>query len=237
MVEFKRSGILRAVADLREANQEEPAIHRAEVWLAERYSWSPRQLMDYLLGLAHPQTGLEKSPETVNTTEALNACLESYPNARYLHLIRHPVSTMRSMQNYSRLLGRREDTLAVGAASAWYLGHTRIIGALAQLPARQWRRIRAEDLLRDPLTRLPPLLQWLGLNCDSEVVSQMTHTENWQFASTGPSGTLFGGDPKFMRFPQLRPVPEPGEITFDASWGLLDEMCDRMTAVARYLGY
>jgi hypothetical protein len=237
LVEFKRGGILRAVADLREESQEEPAIRRAEVWLAERSSWSPRQLMDYLLGLAHPRTGLEKSPETVSTAGALDACLASYPHARYLHLTRHPASTMRSMHEHWRSLGRSERVLVVSAASAWYLGHARIIRTLAELPARQWTRIRAEDLLREPLTRLPPLLDWLGLRCDGDIVSRMTHTENWQFASTGPSGRLLGGDPKFMRSPELRPVPEPGEIAFDESWGLLDEMRDRMTALARCLQY
>jgi hypothetical protein len=238
LVEFKRGGILRAVADLREQSQEEPAIRRAEAWLAERSSWPPRQLMDHLLGLAHPRTGLEKSPETVSTAEALDACLASYPHARYLHLTRHPASTMRSIQkHWAWWPGRSEKALVVGAASAWYQGHARIVRTLARLPAWQRARIRAEDLLREPLTRLPPLLDWLGLRCDRDIVSAMTHTENWQFASTGPSGRLFGGDPGFMRSPELRLVPEPGEIDFDESWGLLDEMRERMTALARYLEY
>jgi hypothetical protein len=238
LVAFKRGGILRAIADLREESQEEPAIRRAEIWLTQRSSWSPRQLMDHLLELAHPRTGLEKSPETIGTAEALDACLASYPHARYLHLTRHPASTMRSMQEHWRCWsGRSEKSLVVGAASAWYLGHTRVIRALARLPAQQWTRMRAEDLLREPLTRLPPLLDWLGLRGGSDIVSKMTHTENWRFANTGPSGGLFGGDPKFMRSPELRPIPEPGKIVFDESWGLLDEMCDRMTALATYLGY
>jgi Sulfotransferase family len=238
LVEFKRGGILRAVADLREESQEEPAIRRAEAWLAERSSWPPRQLMDYLLGLAYPRTGLEKSPETVSTAEALDACLASYPHARYVHLTRHPASTMRSVQeHWGRWPGRSKKALVVSAASAWYQGHARIVRTLAQLPARQRARIRAEDLLREPLTRLPPLLDWLGLRGDRDIVSEMTHTENWQFASTGPSGRLFGGDPSFMRSPELRLVPEPGEIDFDESWGLLDEMRERMTALARYLEY
>jgi hypothetical protein len=237
-VESQRSGILRAVADLREASQDTLAIVRAEQWLAERSSWSPQQLMNYLLELAHPQIGLEKSPETVLTDEALEACLESYPNARYIHLIRHPADTMRSYIEHVRpWVQRNERAVIVSAASAWYRAHARIMARLAQLPARQWTRIRAEDLLRDPATSLPRLLGWLDLPADGDLIAQMMRTENWRFAGTGPAGTLYGGDPKFLRSPALRPVPEPGAIGFDESWHLLDEMRDRMIALAGELGY
>lgn len=156
-VEDQRSGILRAVADLREHSQEEAAIERAEKWLTARSAWSPRQLMDHLLELVHPQIGLEKSPETVLTVQALNACLDSYPQARYIHLTRHPVTTMRSAIEHMRpWTDRSEKALIAMAASAWYLGHARASRALAQLPARQWVRIRAEDLLRDPAGRVHP---------------------------------------------------------------------------------
>lgn len=234
---FQRSGILRAVADLLEASQEEHAIQHAEKWLAERSAWSPPQLMDCLLELAYPQIGLEKSPETVRSAKALDACLDRYPNARYIHLTRHPVTTMRSMLNHWGRYMHSQKATIVYSASSWYLSHTRIVRRLAQLPPHQSTRVRAEDLLREPDTHLPQLLNWLGLPSDRRIVSQMKHTENWRFANTGPSGKLFGGDPKFLLSPALRPIPEPGEILFTESWGLLDEMRARMTALAMYLGY
>jgi hypothetical protein len=236
--EYRRNGILRAVADLHEASQEERAIRHAEEWLRERSSWSPWQLMDYLLGLVYPQIGLEKSPETVGSADALDAYLENYPNSRYIHLTRHPVSTMRSMQRHWRYrLNLDEKALVVHSATAWYRGHLRIVRKLAQLPSEQWKRVRAEDVLRESDIWLPRLLGWLDLRSDNEIVARMTQTQDWRFANTGDSGKLFGGDPKFMRSPALRQVPEPGEISFDPSWGLLDEMCERMTSLARYLGY
>jgi hypothetical protein len=194
--------------------------------------------MNYLLELAHPRIGLEKSPETVLTNEALDACLESYPNARYIHLTRHPADTMRSSIDHLRPWVRRsERALIVGAASSWFKGHSRIVARLAHLPSWQWTRVRAEDLLREPAVWLPPLLCWLGLSADSGLIAGMVHTEKWRFAGTGPSGTLLGGDPKFMRSPVLRLVPEPGAVCFDESWKLLDEMQDRMIVLARELGY
>jgi hypothetical protein len=240
-VESQRSGILRAVAEALEGNQEEPAIGRAGQWLADRSWWSSLQLMDYLLERVYPQVGLEKSPETVTTSKALRACLDSYPNARYIHLTRHPVSTMRShidhMQPWVGNSEKRRKTLVALAASSWYMSHLRIIRTLDRLPGRRWARVRAEDLLREPAVQLPKLLSWLGLPADDGIVGQMMHTENWRFAGTGPSGRLFGGDPKFMLSPMLRPVHDPGEIDFDNSWGVPDEVRGRMTKLANALGY
>ena len=141
---FKRSGILRAVADLREGSQDEPAIRRAHDWLAQRSDWSPVQLMDCLLGLAAPRIGLEKSPQTIASASALDACLKSYPRARYIHLTRHPVSTQGSMHKHWRCHSQDEKILVASAATAWYLGHLRIVGRLSRLSSQQQMRVRAE---------------------------------------------------------------------------------------------
>jgi hypothetical protein len=237
LLPFKLSGIFRAVADLREGNQTGPAICRASHWLDECSAWSPAQLMDHLLTLSYPRIGLEKSPETVASRQAFDACLTSYPQARYIHLTRHPVSTQRSMHRHWLRRYPNEKTRVARAASAWYLGHSRIVRRLAGLPDWQQIRVRAEDVLREPFVWLPKLLDWLGLYSDDDLVSRMTHTESWQFASNGPSGDLYGGDPGFMRSPALRAIPDPGPVAFDRSWGLPDEMCGRMATLARQLGY
>ena len=84
---------------------------------------------------------------------------------------------------------------------------------------------------------LPKLLDWLGLRSDDEVIAEMIQTENWQFANTGPSGDLYGVDAGFINAPALRPIPNPGPVKFDPAWGLPYEMSNRMTKLARYLGY
>jgi hypothetical protein len=235
--EMRLNGILRAVSDLLEASQESWAIGRAKKWLAERSSWSPPELMDYLLSLVHPKIGLEKSPETVISDEALDACMEHFQKSRFIHLTRHPATTIRSMVDYWSVFDIDEKSRLAWAVSAWYQGHSRIMRKLSQLPCQRWLRIRAEDVVGDPATWLPYILDWLGLYHDNEVVSRMMQTQNWRFAGTGQSGRLFGGDAKFMYSPALRPIPQPAEAAFDPSWGLLDEMISRITSLASSLGY
>jgi len=98
-------------------------------------------------------------------------------------------------------------------------------------------RLRSEDLLRPSRAHLPRLLTWLKLPASDDVIVRMMRTEGWQFAGDGQAGRLYGGDSKFIRAPALRPPPKPGPVTFDRSWGLTDEMCRRMGALACYLRY
>jgi Sulfotransferase family len=233
------TGPVRAVAELHEGSQRPDAIQRAVRWLQERAHWPTTEFLNYLFGLVHPRIALEKSPDTVTTSESLAYFLESYPRARYIHLTRHPVTTQRSMQNqfgaiFPASTGRAR---VVRAASLWYLTHLRIARALSELPEDRWIRLRGEDLLREPEVWLPVILDWLGLPRDRETIARMLRTQDWRFAGTGVSGRLFGGDHKFMQDPAMRPIKDPGPVRFDPSWQLLDEMSARMANLAGYLGY
>jgi Sulfotransferase family len=236
---LRQSGLWRAVADLHEGSQDDDALARAREWLANRADWPTTRLMDHLIGLARPCISLEKSPDTSSADATLAGCMAAYPRARFLHLVRHPVTTQRSIHDHWRPAGRfgTEKALIAEAAAFWYLSHQRIIKALAPLPSHQWMRVRAEDLLTEPRVWIPRILAWLELESTPEIIDRMLLTENWRFAGTGSSEGLFGGDPKFLRSPALRPIPAPGPVVFDPSWGLRDEMRDRMTVLAHSLGY
>lgn len=231
------SGVHRAIAQVHEGAQDDEAVDRARAWLAERVDWPAARVMDHLLDRVSPLVGAEKSPDTVATDESLERCLANYPGARYIHLTRHPVTTQRSMHQQNLQYLTHHKVRTVGAASSWYLSHRRIMTALRGLPDDQWIRVRGEDLLSAPQTWLRTLLRWLELDDSDTVIDRMLHPEAWEFAHNGPGGGLYGGDHKFFEAPELRPVPDPGPVEFDPEWGLLDEMCDRMAALADELGY
>jgi len=130
-----------------------------------------------------------------------------------------------------------ERELVAAAATSWYTGHSRIAATLAELPRKQWMRVKAEDLLRQPRVILPRILDWLGLECSEEILGSMTRTERWCFAYTDPNGAVGGGDIKFLLRPALRSVPAPGPVVFSREWGLTREMTARMIRLAADLGY
>lgn len=233
------SGLVRTVAQLHDGSQDPPAIGRAWNWLERHRDWPTGRLMDHLLALVWPRTGLEKSPDTLNSQEALRRCVSEYPDARFIHLTRHPATAVRSLREMLAHMwpGHSERGFAVAAASAWYQGNLRAAKLLASLPGRCWLRIQAEDLLAEPADRLADVLSWLGLEYDGQILDRMLRTELWQYAGSGPAGALFGGDPKFFRDPALRPITgaAPGET--DPMRELSDPMRRKIAELARYLDY
>jgi hypothetical protein len=233
------SGLVRAIAQLHDGSQNPEAISRARAWLERRPSWPTTRLMDHLLDLIRPRIGLEKSPDTLGSMQALRRCVAAYPDARFIHLTRHPVSAQRSMRERLTLVWPASSKLAltVAAASQWYTGNLRAARVLADLPTERWLRIRAEDLLTDPVGILTEILRWLELDDDDRILRLMHCPERWQFAHSGPAGELFGGDPKFFRDPRLRPLPAPRPAESDPARELPEPMRRKITELAGYLGY
>jgi hypothetical protein len=238
-IEFGNTGISRAVAQIHEGSQSSAAVERAVDWLRAHSDWESVALMNHLLRLVHPKTGLEKSPDTVCSERTLNACLQAYPQSTYLHLTRHPVSTVQSMQKHWARLFPQETSKQMRISVClmrWYTCHLRIVKALLNLPGDQWMRVRAEDLLREPRIWLPRVLDRLSLDHDNITIEQMMQTDKWRFAQYS-RGTGSGGDISFMRNPALRPVPAPAAELESPSWEITDEVRRRITLLARYLGY
>lgn len=234
------TAIYRAIAELHQHNQSVEAISRARAWLDERSSWPSTELMNHLLDLIEPRIGVEQSPQTTASDNALAACLAAYPRARYIHLTRHPVDMQASARKHWRSLGihagEPSRALAAMAASAWYLSHNRIVRALLAMPEERWLRVRGEDLIGQPRAFLPIILDWLSLPWNDKIVADMLHTERWPFAGIDHL-PVSGGDPSFLASPQLRQISSPGPVVFDRALGYPDEMCRRMTLLANYLGY
>ena len=238
-IRFGNVGIARAVAEIHEGSQSPAAVERAMAWLAAHSDWEPVALMNHLLRQVYPKTGLEKSPDTVRSEDSLHTCLKAYPQARYLHLTRHPVSTVESMRKHWAAFFPPEMPPQVRVnmcLMSWYTCHLRIVKSFVELPGDQQLRVRAEDLLRSPRTWLPPVLDWLSLEHDDRTIQLMMRTDQWAFAQPreGPEG---GGDYSFMRDPGLRPVAAPPPELISPSWEITDEVRRRIVALARYLGY
>ena len=127
--------------------------------------------------------------------------------------------------------------LAARAAELWLTTNRRIAQALRGLPAGQWIRLRAEDILKRPHIYCARILHWLGLYCDDAILGRMLATERWQFADNSQISHLGGGDPKFFESPKLRDIPEPGPVSFDPSWGLSAELISETSELAADFGY
>jgi hypothetical protein len=234
-------GLVRAVAELVFGGQTSELVECALAWLQDRTHWLGANVLDVLMKCLQPRICVEKSPENVETDEALERIALAYPRARYLHLTRHPVTTQRSIQAHlNRILpGYGDRGQPMAGIAAWYKTHRRIIQFASKLPGDKYMRIRSEDVLNDMRNQLEKIVTWLGLCTDARAIENMKNTKASPFARPGPEciGIIGGNDPAFLNNPIPHPVEIPNTVDLPSDW--LEELSawEMVIDLARKLGY
>lgn len=199
-------GLLRVLAQLHDSQQTDETIHRALDWTERHRHWSIRQIFDHLTELVAPRLIIDKSPSTVMRPDYLKRLYKNFPNANFLHLLRHPRSMGKSVLD---LLKRSDewggllDANRVDPENIWLRAHGNIVDFTNTLPEGQSMRIKGEALLADLEIYLPQIAEWLGVSTDQALIEQMMHPERSPYACRGPARAEFGNDPNFLENPSL----------------------------------
>ena len=234
-------GLYRTLAQLHDGEQTEASVSRAIEWVEQRRSWSSKQVLDYILDWIVPRIGVDKSPRTVMKPEYLRRMHATYPDANYLHLVRHPRSTAISTKE---LLKRNDeweglfDADWVDPERVWLRTHKNVVDFAATLPEGQCMRIKGEDLLSDPHLYLPQIAEWLGIRTDRETIEAMLHPEQSPYACFGPENAKYGNDPNFLGKPAFRGgrIKEPS-LEGDLDWAPGQQFSKPVLKLAREFGY
>jgi hypothetical protein len=210
---FARAGLLRAVAQLYAGEQTVQTVMLANQWVQRRLSCDTGSVFQELMEQANGAILLDKSPVTAERGEYLARMKRAFPNARYIHLLRHPrgvgesvIDTFGGRGLESRgFVDYSTDPPTPDPQRMWYSLHTNILAFLDGVCDEQHYTVRGEDLLNEPDRYLGDIAAWLGLRTDAAAISEMKHPERSPFACFGPVNAVFGGDPKFMSDPTLKP--------------------------------
>jgi len=172
-----------------------------------------------------------------------------FPNARFIHLIRHPMATCESLLKFetgSNILANfaggydfSTDPPTLDPQMWWYESHVRINSFIERLPPDQWLRFRGEEFLGDPDRHLRMVTDWLGLRGDAEAIEEMKHPERSPYACFGPESAPYGGDHGFFRSPEFR-VFRPKSESLDEALPWRKDGCGfllEVRALARSYGY
>ena len=180
-------------------------------------------MLALLADRVHPRTLVEKSPVLCFREEWMLRAAETFPNARFIQLTRHPRSQALSVRKHIRKSlelgrpmplwlrnlgwsdGRGQLFPEFDPQRSWYTLNANIDGFVSKLPSDRWMRVRGEDVLRDPWSRLAEIASWLGIETDSVAVDAMLHPERSPFAGFGPPGAVYGNDLFFLCDARLRP--------------------------------
>jgi len=236
--ERARPGLAQAVAELGWGAQGPRELAKARAWLAARQAPDLVDVYDALLDQVAPLCGVEKTPTTLLRAGALDRATAAYPRARFLHLTRHPLTALRSLEEQflhwrpvgppggpvRQTCGRppppgvlsrpgasgtaHRRALRVHCAAIWLVAHRRALAHAGRLPGTRVLRVRGEDLLTGQPACLAQVARWLGIRDDSRALAQMRHPERSPYAHPTAQNRPGGLDRKFLAGPVLRP-PSP----------------------------
>jgi hypothetical protein len=230
-------GMLRALAELDGGEQTVENVFDAHNWLCTHRDWPTKRVMDYVLdrvAATHPvPIAVEKSPAISKDLRSLKRLERAYPDGLYLHLTRHPLSNVKSIEEFvekdsrsidldggwslytiNGRIGRTDSvnkkvpddfgSLTILGLAFWVLCHTNILRFLQGMAADRVFRIKGEDLLSEPEVWLPKICRWAGVDDGPASIEAMMHPEDSPYATPGPNNARGGNDGKFLRSPALR---------------------------------
>jgi Sulfotransferase family len=195
------NGLVRTVAQLYFGEQNEETVELARAWIGRRLSRRSSSVMRELAAQVHPLALADKTPLNARPL-ALQRLHRAFPRARYLHLLRNPLTRAKSVTAALPQFHLSQDL--VDPIERWYTIHLGIRAFLDCLPHHRWSRMRGEDLLDDPARHLRRIAAWLEIRTDREAIDAMLHPERSPFARFGPRTAPLGNDVEFLRDPKLR---------------------------------
>ncbi len=209
----RRHGLLRAVAEIYGGEQTSATIEMAYHWAAARENQSSGTVFRELIAKIDPLIPVEKSPAYTISMQRLMRIYHSCPDARFIHLIRHPIPQCLSVMNLNKGIFAlfvnafefEKHRAIVEPQIAWHDININILNFLDVVPESNQIRVRGEDFMANPQQHLSMICRWLGIRDDNEAIDEMMHPERSPFACFGPITALFGNDPNFLRNPVFRP--------------------------------
>ena len=242
-----RHGLLRTVAEIYCGEQRMSTINMALSWASQREHWDTGRVFHEIVDKLHPLVAVEKSPSYSMSVNRMRAIYKAFPDARFVHLVRHPTAQCKSLMaiNNGAFSLKMEafeigvDYAAMEPQIAWHDINMNILDFLDEVPAEQQIRLRGEDVMGEPERYLAEIARWAGLRDDDEAVEAMMHPERSPFACFGPMNALFGNDPNFLAGPTFRPhKPKVPPLAKPVPWrkdgkGLYPEVI----ALAKEFGY
>jgi len=236
-------GLVRAVAQLVYNEQNETTVRLAPAWLLRRLPFTTGYILELLAERVHPRALVEKSPSIIFHPESMQRVARMFPLARFIHLVEHPrrhceavvIAIKDAVAHHPNRVPQWLRQLACFSAAhadessqehpeldpqqAWLALNNNIGDFLEAAPRAQKRRVRTEDVLRDPDATLFAIAEWLAIRSDAEAIDAMKYPERSPYARFGPEGARYGDDAAFLRSPSLpADLAEPDDLTSPFSW-------------------
>jgi Sulfotransferase family len=242
-----RHGLLRAISEIYFGEQRTTTINAAFAWVSRREFRTTAEVFQEIADRLDPLVMVEKSPSYTMSVQRMQAAHRAFPDARFVHLVRHPVGQCKSLMAINdgafalkmEAFELGEDYALLEPQIAWHDININILNFLDEVPADRQMRMRGEDIMAEPEKHLAQIARWAGLRDDAEAVDAMMHPERSPFACFGPINSLFGNDPNFLAGPTFRPhKPKVPPLSKPVPWRIDGKgLYPEVIAMAKEFGY
>lgn len=233
------TGLRRAVSELKFGEQTDESIIEVDKWLRTKRDWTGGRMFKELIKMADGRMLVEKSPTNTRGSSA-KRILDTFPNAFYFHIARHPRATCRSQ--IKAHTSRKESKMMkeYDNQNYWRERHELAVTVSRHVEPWQYMYLHGEWFFEEPELWLKQICEWVGLSTDADAIDQMMKPELSPFAVEGPSSARYGNNRGFIENPHLR-VGKIKEENLDdpLEWVTQREehFEQNVRSMAHYLGY
>ncbi len=153
----RRHGLLRAVAEIYGGEQTSATIEMACHWAATRENHSTGKVFQELITKIAPLIPVEKSPAYTISMQRLMRIYHAFPDARFIHLIRHPIPQCLSVMNLNKGIFAlfvnafefEKNRAVVEPQIAWHDININILNFLDVIPENNQIQVKKEDFMKE----------------------------------------------------------------------------------------
>jgi len=224
----KMDGFLRVISYIFSGEQTVESLEMARRWVFKNSNLTISEIYNLLLIKLQPKTIIEPNSlySDPENSPALYRLMEVFPNARYIHLIRHPVaqclSWLKSPFGLMELVKLRScdpgsSKLLPDPQFDWYRRNMAIQTFLEEVSTQNKICILAEDFLTNAPNILKNICAWLDFEYNMDALNKMLAPETSPFSKPGPYGAEGGFEQSFLASPKYSPSYSGQSYSLDIS--------------------
>ncbi|MCP9294068.1 MAG: amino acid adenylation domain-containing protein [Planktothrix agardhii LY1] len=201
---FWMEGTIRTIMEIKGCNAEEAIAIMEEL---EDKNLTSKQFYRLLQEWLGDKILIDKTPSYSLDLETLKRAERNFHNPLYIHLVRHPLATMRSYEEarveqtfpYEHPFKRREL-----AELVWLISHQNILEFLQQVSPQRQYQVKFEDIVKQPQKTIESLCQFLGVEFNPDMLQP--YKEKKQRMTDGIyAESRMIGDVKFHQHQSINP--------------------------------
>jgi len=234
-IDFFREGLVRALMELKSCSKKEA---EALMNRLEEQNVSTKVFIELMQTWVGDRQIVDKTPTYAFNPEVLRRAEMEFTDARFIHLVRHPMASIASFEEIRADLvtGDADNELTLSAkqkGEAWWLiGHQNILSFLKDIPAHRQHQLKFEDMVAEPEHITEQLCDFLGIQFYPDMLNPYQEKKNRMTDGVSDVSKIMG-DQKFYAYKTI-------EASVADRWRdkyKQDFLCEQSWQMAETLGY